>query len=142
MSQRMSEGLVVICLAMLLLAGGCGPKATVGGYREVLDYYRGGHIDRLVADWGAPKSSYVYADGRREYLFLKEHRQEYADLPFYPSVGFGYHHRHVGLGGVFSPGRLSSSYSFCETRVITDRKGNISEYYFRGSACRAIPYEN
>lgn len=133
-------GLVILAS---LAAAGCGPKATVGGYRELLDYYQGEHIDKLVADWGAPKSSYVYADGRKEYLFLREYRQEYAGN-VYPSIGFGYH-RHwssFGLGGIYYPQTVSTRYSFCETRAITDKKGKILEYYFRGDACRALPSTN
>lgn len=136
---------LTIVLGTLLLSSpvlsGCGPKATIGGYREVLEYYHGGHIDKLVADWGAPKGKHVYADGRQEYLFLKEYRQDYVDTPFYPSIGLGYHHRHFGIGGAFYPRTAYNSYSFCETRVVTDKRGNINEYYFRGDACRAIPSE-
>lgn len=132
-----------LLLMVILLTGGCGPKATVGGYREVLDYYRGEHIDKLVTDWGAPKSSYVYADGRKEYLFLREYRQDYVE-PVYPSIGFGYHRRwsHFGIGGMYYPRAVSTRHSFCETRAITDKKGKIIEYYFRGDACRAVPSQS
>lgn len=134
--------LLSLVLILPILAAGCGPKATLGGYRDILEHYRGGHIDTLVAAWGAPDGQHVYVDGRKEYRFLKEYRQEYVDPPFYPGFGVGYYHRHFGIGGMYYPNRVSYRYSSCETRVITDKKGNIQEYYFRGNACRAVPAES
>ena len=144
-STRIKNWVGLGLIVAMLLAGGCGPKATVAGYREILEHYRGGHIDQLVADWGAPKGQHVYADGRKEYLFSREYRQDYSE-PIYPSIGFGLGYggyRHFGVGGAaFYPRTVSTHYSVCETRVITDKRGKILEYYFRGDACQAVPSQN
>lgn len=140
--RALSAPLILLAIVAALFMAGCGPKATVAGYRQELDQYRGRHIDELVADWGAPRGNHSYADGRREYLFSRQSQRSYVE-PAYPAIGLGlgYHWRHFGIGGVYHGGRQRVVSTSCETRVITDRRGKIQEFLFRGEACRALESE-
>ncbi len=128
-------------LLFALVLAGCGPRATESGYRALLEGYRGQHIDQLVNAWGPPQDEYVYADGRRLYSFIR-HRREYVQS-VYPVFGLGFYSGNF-FGAYypgFYPNRAEIRDYACETRVTTDRKGYITDYNFRGEACRALPPE-
>lgn len=129
----------MIALVLLMFLAGCGPKATAGGYKAMLESYRGLHIDQLVSILGPPRNQYTFKDGEKLYSFVNESRSYYAE-PIYPMLGLGFHHRHFfgsyHFGGY---GARGVRYDYCETRVNTDRKGKILGYAFQGNACRALP---
>lgn len=132
MKLRIIIGLV--CLAGLLALAGCGPKTDAKAYGALLEGYMGQHIDQLVNVWGPPQSRYDYADGRRMYSFVRISRDYSAGGPL---VGFGggWGSWGGGWGGVgLSTAGAVQTYS-CETRVITDKKGYVTDYSFRGNAC-------
>ncbi|MDR1044388.1 MAG: hypothetical protein LBP33_04615 [Candidatus Adiutrix sp.] len=120
----------------LLLAVGCGPRATESAYRGLLESYRGRHIDRLVELWGPPQASHTFADGQKLYSFSRTRRQ-YGSVQ--PVIGLGFGRRHVFGFGAYSPGGEAyvRDYS-CETRVNTDRQGVILGFSYRGNDCLAL----
>ncbi len=134
-------GKILIALSLTLCLAGCGPKASFDGYRQMMESWRGRHIDQLVEHWGPPQGQYTFDDGRKMYSFTERWRVEAAPV-LVPSVGLGWSRRHfyggygLGLGG-WSGATVREMY--CETRVITDRKGLIKEFAFQGNSCRALP---
>lgn len=132
----------ILLLAVVLAASGCAPRATESAYRNMLESYRGQHIDSLAAVWGPAQAQHTFADGRQLYSFVHI-RRDYVDAVdpmFGLGLGFGFHHRGV-IGGYYAPERGRIREEHCETRVTTDRKGRIIDLDYWGSACRALPPE-
>lgn len=129
-----------IMLLALLLAAGCGTRATESAYRDMLESYRGQHIDSLVAAWGPAQGRHTFADGRQLYSFIRNRREYVEAVDPLLGFGFGFHHRGF-IGGYYTPERSRIREYSCETRVTTDRKGRIIALDYRGNACRALPPE-
>ena len=126
----------IICLAGLtLFLAGCAPRATEVGYRDLLESYRGQHIDQLVSAWGPPQAKHDFADGRRVYSFITHSRQPAPVTR--PFIGVGGVLGHRSYGGLYLSTEMTMREHYCETRVETDRKGRITGYNFKGNACRA-----
>ncbi len=136
MKRRVVMGLAA--LIGLLVLTGCGPKGNGQGYQTLLESYYGQNIDQFVDAWGPPQSQYDYSDGRRAYTFV---RSSYTSGAGYPAIGIGgFIGSGGGWGGGIGFGLPMTSWPqryYCETTVMTDRKGKIVDYSFRGNACRA-----
>jgi len=132
-----NKSLLVMALLAIFIAAGCAPRATETAYRNMLEGYRGRHIDSLVAAWGPASGHHTFADGRQMYSFVRNRRQ-YVE-PLYPSfgLGMGFYRRNFFGGYYFNDRSVIREYS-CETTVTTDRKGQIIDFSYRGNACRAI----
>lgn len=135
----MRSKIMLAVLAVMLAASGCAPRATESAYRNMLESYRGRHIDSLVAAWGPAQGHHTFADGRKLYSFVRN-RREYVE-PLNPGLGFGLggFYRHGFIGGYYYPERSRIREYSCETRVITDRRGRIISLSYQGNNCRAIP---
>lgn len=125
-------------LMVMLAASGCASRATESAYRNMLESYRGQHIDSLVAIWGPAQGHHTFADGRQLYSFVRN-RREYVE-PMNPSIGFGWggFYRHGFFGGYYSPERSRIREYSCETKVTTDRRGRIIDLTYQGNTCRAV----
>lgn len=133
---------ILLLAAVLLATSGCAPRATELAYRNMLESYRGQHIDSLVAVWGPAQGRHTFADGRQLYSFVRNRREyvEAIDPMLGLGFGVGFHHRGF-VGGYYAPERSRIREYSCETRVTTDRKGRIIDLDYRGNACRALPPE-
>jgi len=133
--------LALLAISSLLLLSACGPKATFEGYRQMMHSYQGQHIDNLVKNWGPPDSQYTMSDGRKLYSFnvRQQEYQAYYDPVFSPGLGLGFGGRHFYGGYYMNMGGTRIRELYCRTNVITDKKGLIREFSFRGNACRALP---
>lgn len=134
--------MLLAALMAMLAASGCGPRATESAYRNMLESYRGQHIDSLVAAWGPAQGRHTFADGRQMYSFVRN-RREYVE-PVNPGIGLGFglgwgFSRHGFIGGYYSPDRSRIREYSCETTVTTDRKGRIIDLSYQGNNCRALP---
>lgn len=138
----MKKIMLSLVLLVLLTAPGCGPRATEAGYRSLMAGYQGQHIDRLAAAWGPADKTHVFADGRRLYSFIRN-RKVYVDAPmspFFGGFGWGSYYANDFYGGLyFDNSRRRVREYLCETRVTTDRKGQIIDISYRGNNCRAVP---
>ena len=135
----------IIALSFLAaLLSGCAAQTSETGYRQMLEAYHGRHIDHLVSAWGPPQDVYTYKDGNREYYFLRTNQGYPVDYEEPVGIGLG----GIGLaggggrglmGGIsFNVGRFGRTESLlCETRVVTDSKGFIIDYKYRGNGCRS-----
>jgi len=56
----MMKHLASLAMLCLLAVGGC---ATTANYEKILRSWVGAHVDRLVARWGPPQSSFRLSDG-------------------------------------------------------------------------------
>lgn len=132
--------LPILMLAVLLAASGCAPRATESAYRNMLESYRGQHIDSMVAVWGPAQGHHTFADGRQLYSFVRNRREYVEAVDPLLGFGLGFHHRGF-IGAYYAPERSRIREYSCETRVTTDRKGRIIDLDYRGNACRALPPE-
>lgn len=131
----------ILVMTVMLAASGCASRATEAAYRDMLDSYRGQHIDSLVADWGPAQGRHTFADGRQMYSFVLN-RREYVEPALGLGLGLGLgwgSHRHGFIGGYYPAHRSRVREESCETKVITDRRGRIIDLSYRGNACRALP---
>lgn len=138
----MGRKILLLAMLMVMLAAfGCAPRATESAYRNMLESYRGQHIDSLVAAWGPAEARHTFADGRQLYSFVRN-RREYVE-PLSASIGFGLggFYRHGFFGGYYHPERSRVREYSCETRVTTDRKGRIIDLSYQGNNCLAMPPE-
>ncbi len=122
-------------LAAIFLVCGCSSRATVQGYEERLATLRGAHIDQVVMDWGPPDGQFTFEDGRRMYAFVSS---RLVSVPV-PAPGFMGMRRHYRRFYDDDLGRFDMELReyVCETRFITDKEGRITEWTFRGNACKA-----
>lgn len=141
MKGRIAAGLMAL-MGFLVLAG-CGSKNTVQGYQALLETYYGRHIDQFVSAWGLPQAQHEYSDGRKVYSFVHSSYTSAGAAPLFSFGGyFGGGRRWGGGLGFGLPVVPVVRRNYCETMITTDRQGNITDYSFRGNACRAAIEEN
>jgi hypothetical protein len=134
----------IAIIFLVLLMAGCAAQTSESGYRQMLEAYHGRHIDHLVSAWGAPQNVYAYKDGNKEYYFLRTRQGTPVDYaqPFdvgLAGIGLAGGGGRGLMGGIgFNVGRFGQATPVvCETRVITDAKGFITDYKYRGNGCRS-----
>jgi hypothetical protein len=125
--------LFVVLLSVLTVS--CAIEATsaettTGADSTYLDTIVGRDVADLVSAWGAPTMRQELADGRREYLFIDEQREDQLVLPRRPrgrfdSVAAAGQTETLGGGLVFS----------CEIKVITDFDGMVLSWQTQGDGC-------
>lgn len=130
--------LLTFCTILMLcvMMGGC---ATTEGYRQILETWKGQHVDELITSWGPPNGSAELSDGGKvlEYatnrtipFFLPNTRNTTGTFSTFGGVMGTYSGRSTGSKMV--PIALS-----CVTRFTISSEGYISDYSFEGGDCTA-----
>ena len=133
-----TKRLLAFCtiLIVCVMLGGC---ATTEGYRQILETWKGHHVDELITSWGPPNSSAELSDGGKVLGYARSRT-----IPlFLPNTTntTGTFSTFGGGMGTYSSSSTSSRMVpialSCATRFTTSSEGYISGYSFQGGDCKA-----
>lgn len=104
----------MILIALFVLLAGCA--STGRNYDKTLSSWFGHPITDLIASWGAPTSTTTLPDGSNVYEFVRQESSRNITSD--------------GAGGMLLNNALE-----CRTTFITDAKGIIQRYVYKGNVC-------
>jgi hypothetical protein len=117
--------------------------ATTAKYEKLLDTWKGGNVNDLVSQWGAPSSSYKMSNGNTILTYM---RSRSGSIPIYNQPQRTTHQGTIyGSGGMTNySGTSTSSYGTttympvtwsCKTEFTVDSRDIIINWRFLGNSC-------
>lgn len=89
--------------------------ATVAKYQENVESWMGSREEALVSSWGAPNSTFAFADGSRVLTYIYD-----------------------GGGVAHSYGYVTTIHrATCKTDFTVSAEGVVTQWRFEGTACRS-----
>jgi hypothetical protein len=95
--------------------------ATTEGYKKIVQSWVGSDINRLIASWGPPTSTYNMPNGDVVYTWFRQSNESV-------NTGYNQYTRQI---------QTNRTSLHCETSFTTDRNGRIYTWSFKGNNCVA-----